>query len=352
MVSEKLDKYVRQISPGDCPYLPTLNDDEGRPTEFDSDYLSGRPLVLIFIPSLNDEAVLLELEAFLSASKGLDEAKAHTLLITAETDSQKNHALKQKIGLPWPVLTDPGGATFAAYGLSKTKKCLRTVVLSSFRQIQAVLDMPEVTNHANKVLSVVRNGKPLQNSAWAPPHAPVLIIPKVLNRRECGDLLKLFKTRGELTVTSPEPSHLLTDYKIPVYDYDRQDRVDHVIINSNVNHFLEGRMRDRVYPVIKKAFSFEVTQHEPFHIARYTGPRKGTHVGHRDNTAPETKYRRFALSLSLNDDYEAGELVFREFTDKGYRGNSGTAFVFSSSLLHEILETTHGIRFTLISHFF
>ncbi len=56
--------------------------------------------------------------------------------------------------------------------------------------------------------------------------------------------------------------------------------------------------------------------------------------------------------MSLNEEFEGGEIVFKEFSPRGYRPPAGTAMVFSSSLLHEVQETTKGIRYNLISHFF
>ena len=75
-------------------------------------------------------------------------------------------------------------------------------------------------------------------------------------------------------------------------------------------------------------------------------------MGHRDNTSPATAYRRFALSMALNEDFEGGAIVFKEFSPRGYSPPAGTAIVFSSSLLHEVEETTRGVRYNLISHFF
>ncbi len=41
-----------------------------------------------------------------------------------------------------------------------------------------------------------------------------------------------------------------------------------------------------------------------------------------------------------------------EFSPKGYRVPAGSAMGFSSSLLHEVQETTQGVRYNLISHLF
>jgi predicted 2-oxoglutarate/Fe(II)-dependent dioxygenase YbiX len=137
-----------------------------------------------------------------------------------------------------------------------------------------------------------------------------------------------------------------------VSDYNRQDRIDHVLKDPALLARLDQRLAERVMPQVQKAFAFQVTRRELLHIARYKGAREGIHIGHRDNTHPSSQYRRFALSISLNDDYEGGGLVFREYSGLGYRGAVGTAFVFASGLLHEIEETTKGVRYNLISHLF
>ncbi len=56
--------------------------------------------------------------------------------------------------------------------------------------------------------------------------------------------------------------------------------------------------------------------------------------------------------MSLNEDYDGGGVAFKEFSPKRYRVPAGTAMVFSSSLLHEVQETTAGVRYNLISHLF
>ena len=124
------------------------------------------------------------------------------------------------------------------------------------------------------------------------------------------------------------------------------------IRDQNTMSFIAERLATRVNPIIKKAFAFDVTQREELHIARYEGAREGMHIGHRDNITPSTANRRFAISVSLSDDYEGGEICFKEFSSRGYRGPIGTATIFSSSVLHEVMETTKGIRYVLISHLY
>jgi predicted 2-oxoglutarate/Fe(II)-dependent dioxygenase YbiX len=143
------------------------------------------------------------------------------------------------------------------------------------------------------------------------------------------------------------------NYKIEVNDYGRVDRVDYVVQDAETTRFLDTRMARRVIPEIRKAFQYPVTKRERFHIARYEGARGGFQHGHRDNPTPELAHRRFALSLNLNaDEYEGGALRFPEYGEQRYRAETGSALIFSSSLLHEVLEVISGHRFVLLSHFY
>jgi predicted 2-oxoglutarate/Fe(II)-dependent dioxygenase YbiX len=178
------------------------------------------------------------------------------------------------------------------------------------------------------------------------------MVPNVLTPEECGAVIESFEKGGPFMVRPPRQGEIAGDYKMPVYEHNRQDRVDQIIRDPQMIQFLDERIWARVTPVVKKAFAFEVTRREDLHIARYVGKREGNTMGHRDNTSAATAYRRFALSMSLNDNYEGGEIVFREYSPRGYRPPAGTAMVFSSSLLHEVEETTSGVRYNLISHFF
>ncbi len=59
------------------------------------------------------------------------------------------------------------------------------------------------------------------------------------------------------------------------------------------------------------------------------------------------------MSINLNtEDFLGGELRFPEFGDQRYRPDSGTAIVFSSSLLHEALQVTSGRRLVVLAFLF
>ena len=92
---------------------------------------------------------------------------------------------------------------------------------------------------------------------------------------------------------------------------------------------------------------FEASPHVAGVMASYSG---GYFKRHRDNAAPHTAFREFAISLNLNtQDYEGGELLFPEYDDHRYSPAAGSAVIFSASLLHEAAPVTSGSRYVLLS---
>ncbi len=356
LIADQLAQLVRVIAPGDTPYLFQRIDETGRLLNLTDDYVSGGYLVLVFVPDLTGEPAASELRAFEQRAASFEAANAKVVIITAQSNARANREAKRRLGISFPVLGDPGGFAFAAYGLHKrgmvvTPTQMRSVVISPYRQIRRYWDIEMKNQHAENAETLIKQAKLAEETSWAAPHPPVLITPQVFSSEECVDLISAFKTNGALQILPPKPTTNPDGVKIPVYEYDRQDRIDHLITDPKLLAFIDERLKQRVYPAIRRAFAFAVTRRENLQIARYAGARSGVEIGHRDNVSAMT-HRRFALSVSLNDDYEGGSIAFREYSDKGYRLPAGTALIFSSSLLHEVAETTQGVRYNLLSHFY
>lgn len=329
-------------------------DEAGRKISLADDHLSGHYLLLVFLNDPHNEQSTSLLQALTDIESRVDAANATVIAISASSDAARNKELKRAAGFPWPVACDSTGAIFASYGLHKENdQALRLVLVTPYRQIRAWFDSPkDVSSTLKTIMDVLENTQVAEESRWGPPHAPILVVPNVLSAEECSKLVESLETGSPFMVRPPRQGEIAGNYMIPVYEHDRQDRVDLIIKDRNILAFLDERIFGRVTPMIKKAFAFDVTRREDLHIARYVGKREGFTMGHRDNTSPATAYRRFALSMALNDDYEGGEIAFREFSPKGYRVPAGSAMVFSSSLLHEVQETTSGVRYNLISHLY
>ena len=186
-------------------------------------------------------------------------------------------------------------------------------------------------------------------------HPPVLTVPDVLSQSDCCHLIEIFRTRGNEFV---QPGHMMlgdrkTDCKMRIPDQGREDRVDHWVVERETQNFISEKLQSRLFPEIKKAFNYKITRHERYRIARYEGKRGGEKIGHRDNNEPNVAHRRFAVTVNLNAaDYEGAELRFPEFSSQLYKPASGTAIVFSCSLLHEVVEMRCGARFALLGFLF
>ncbi|MEM6476833.1 MAG: redoxin domain-containing protein [Pseudomonadota bacterium] len=346
--------YVQPLWPGALALPFETRDEDGRRLNLSDDHLSGRHLLLMFLGDRDEDQTASLLKLLADQEGRLEAANANVLAIAATTDASRHKRIKRATGFPWPVACDPSGGLFASYGLHKgSDHPDQLVVLTPFRQIRNWYELDkDAGSTMETVMDSLENAQAADDLHWSPPHAPILIVPNVLTPEECGKLVESVETETPFMVRQPRPGEIPGNYTIPIYDHHRQDRVDLIIKDRNTLALLDERIFGRVTPMIKKAFAFDVTRREDLHIARYVGKREGIEMGHRDNTEPPGAHRRFALSMSLNDDYEGGEIAFREFSPRGYRVPAGTAMVFSSSLLHEVQETTSGVRYNLISHLF
>ncbi|UIP06825.1 redoxin domain-containing protein [Erythrobacter sp. SDW2] len=346
--------YVQPLWPGALATPFETRDEDGRNIGPADDHLSGRFLILAFLSDPDGDETMALLRALADLGDRLDAANATVIAVSAAGDARRNREMKRAAGFPWPIACDAPGAIFASYGLHKgSDRANRLVLLTPYRQVRSWFDLegdPSAT--LRTIMETLDNSQAAEEMRWSPPHAPVLIVPKVLSAEECGRLVESVESDTPFLVRRPQPGEVSGNYRIPVYEHHRQDRVDLIVRDPNTLKFLDERIFGRVVPMIRKAFAFDVTRREDLHIARYVGSREGVQMGHRDNTTPAGAHRRFAFSMSLNDDYEGGGIAFREFSPRGYRVPAGSAMVFSSSLLHEVEETTSGVRYNLISHLF
>ena len=319
-----------------------LPDEKGKPFILRADQVAGRPVLLAFAPAAPDAAMFATLRA---AAGELKDAGAVALLVR-DAPPPENAALLEQHGLACRAISDPGGKLRQAYGIEGAHGTM-FVLLSPNQRLQAV--EPELA----PVLERMRRDAARREEVAARPHPPVLVVPEALSRAECRRLIDLCESPGWPTRSVADHLKEKGNYKIEINDYGRVDRVDFVLQDPDTLRWLDQRIHRRVLPEILKAFQYRVARRERFHIARYEGARGGFQHGHRDNPTPELAHRRFALSLNLNtEEYEGGALRFPEYGAQRYRAETGAALVFSSSLLHEVLEVTSGRRYVLLSHFY
>jgi predicted 2-oxoglutarate/Fe(II)-dependent dioxygenase YbiX len=174
---------------------------------------------------------------------------------------------------------------------------------------------------------------------------PVLILPRVFEPALCQSLIALWhgSERDETGVSSRYGNVSMAEAK-------RTE--DHMVSDPTAIRAISDRLAYRVGPELLRGFGYD----QPFAfdahvILSYSAEEKHYFKAHRDNGAPQTVDRAFAVSLNLNEDYEGGELIFPEYGRLRFKPPAGAAAVFSCTLLHEALPVTRGRRYVLTSFF-
>ncbi|MGB3262927.1 MAG: redoxin domain-containing protein [Microcoleus sp.] len=226
----------------------------------------------------------------------------------------------------------------------------QTFVLNENLQLINILPMGEPHQHAQQVLDFLKTLPPFEEARLAARHAPVLVIPNVLDKASCGALIDLYKTHGG----SPSGFMRQIDGKtVGIHDDNFKKRRDFFIEDPKLQQRLSAIILRRVRPEVEKAFQFTITRFERYLVGCYDAQSGGFFRPHRDNTSKGTLHRRFAMTLNLNvGEYTGGFLRFPEYAPHGYKGDSGTAIIFSCSVLHEATPVISGERFALLSFFY
>jgi hypothetical protein len=248
--------------------------------------------------------------------------------------------------LPYPYLLDREGKTAKSLGLPPDVP--RIVALgANAHAIYVGTDM------AGALAALERHGASRQ-ALSIQPHPPVLIVPDVLGPEDRRFLTDVYEKRGQTFVAPGDgDKRQTTDFKMRIPEYGRADRIDHYVVDRDVNALIDKRLQRRLYPEIQKAFQYRIKARENFRIACYEGSRGGEEHGHRDNTAPHVAHRRFAVSINLNtEEFGGGALRFPEYGQHRYRPASGDAICFSCSLLHEAMAVNTGRRLVLLAFLF
>ncbi|MFT8655625.1 MAG: 2OG-Fe(II) oxygenase [Acetobacter papayae] len=222
-----------------------------------------------------------------------------------------------------------------------------TVYVVSRAQHVVYMDSSKyVQDNIDHILMVAHN---LYVSSCEDLPVPALFSPLLLGKDFCNLLIEKFEnsphSAGTIASIGPDGSPILR------MDDKKKHRSDFLLpASSKLAEVLTSLLAARCVPEIRKAFQFEPESIDRILIARYdeTG---GYFRRHRDNNAPQTEFRKFALSVNLNDDFEGGELFFPEYNDKLYKAEAGSGIIFSASALHEASPVKRGRRYCLLTFF-
>jgi peroxiredoxin/predicted 2-oxoglutarate/Fe(II)-dependent dioxygenase YbiX len=306
-------------------------------------YSRGNPYLLV-ICEAGPEA---HLKAFAASANEIKATGADTFIITRKPP-QENQRLAEMLVLPFGVLSDKGGQVCAGYGNRGNNDIadVTTVLLDRNLRITHIDRDGSGADQCTRVLARLREFPTLGTASAIHRTAPVLMIPNVLDAAECAQLIGLYDSDNfESTAYDPRADQ---GGKV---DRNTKIRRDHFIKDPALGKRISDVVTRRIIPEVERAYYYSPNRAEDFRISCYDGRDEGFFAPHRDNVARGLSYRRFALSLLLNDasDYEGGGMRYMEYGPDIYYPGAGTALLFSCALLHEVMPVTEGRRYVLIS---
>ena len=320
--------------------------------------VGGRRVVLFFFASAAFEQIQVMLKSFQELSEEFQSLQVLRFGVSVDPgDKEQNRPTT--IAPTFIFFWDFDKTVSQQYGVSRDVEqngvtgvhyAPQTFVLNENLQIINILPMGEPHQHAQQVLDFIKTLAPIEEARAATRHAPVLVIPNVLDKASCRSLIDMYKANGG----GPSGFMRQVDGKtVGLHDENFKKRRDFFIEDPKLKQRLNAIIWRRVRPEVEKAFQFTITRFERYLVGCYDAQSGGYFRPHRDNTSKATLHRRFAMTLNLNvGEYTGGFLRFPEYAPHGYKGDSGTAIIFSCSVLHEATEVISGQRFALLSFFY
>ena len=314
---------------------------------------AGNPVLLTFLPRDDYEKAVSFIHALRLQENRFEEFKTKLLLVYSGDKYQALYDLAKESGLR--VLYDQKQKverSFFKPDNQYTSKTVVSFVLDVNTRIVSYHTDSIVEDQIWKCLCDVIRYCPQTQPAQIHSQAPVLLIPRVLDRDLCQQVIDLWKYGGHGasgSMRSDENGKL-----VGYIDYGRKRRQDHFMKAGPLKAQLTSIIKKRVIPEVKKAFCFDITRVEDYKIACYPGEEQGFFRAHRDNQNPGTAHRRFAMTINLNaEEYDGGHLRFAEHgAHHLYKPATGDAVIFGCSLLHEAMPVSNGDRFCLLSFFY
>jgi predicted 2-oxoglutarate/Fe(II)-dependent dioxygenase YbiX len=219
------------------------------------------------------------------------------------------------------------------------------VVLDPTLRVRRIVPFQPQGGELPEFIAYLRQLPPPVEFAGIEVPVPVLILPDVFEPEFCRHLIALYEEKG-----GAESGFMreVDGKTVEIRDTRHKVRRDVVLEDQAIIRQTQVRIQRRIVPQIQKVHQFQVTRMERYLVACYAAEELGHFRPHRDNTTKGTAHRRFAVSINLNDAFEGGEINFPEYGPKSFKLPTGTACVFSCSLLHQVSPVTAGKRYAFL----
>lgn len=350
----QLTKILAAGDPAPLFVLPTIEEQEVFLAQ-----QAGTPIVLLFygnddLPSCRQVAA-----TFRDCMPEFLEVDTQVISISSNSPLARQK-FAQDYQIPFLLLSDSNNKVSRQYGVCKDGEVPENPAILTYSRTAFLLDrnlrvvniysLVDPIDAISEILADIKTKLSQESPRQINIQAPVLLIPNVISPEYCRYLINVWETEGN---SESGQMRQYGDKTIGVLDYSYKIRRDHFVKKPELIDQLDIIMQRRVFPEIRKAFQFPVTRREGYKIGCYDGQRGGFFNRHRDNTTPGTAHRRFAMTLNLNaEEYEGGYLTFPEYGPHLYKPDTGSAVIFSCSLMHEATPVRSGRRFGLFAFFY
>ena len=323
---------------------------DGSPFHFYRE-LAGQPALLLFWSGAQNPMAVAGLEALASRWDELAEFGLEGIAIAADDTPP----FEEEERLPFAFFRDSGDQVGEIYrrasGLVPHSGEFALDSISAFcldanQRIMGIVSHP-AGEVADEIIALYRelHGQHEAARALSGP-APILYLPRLIDAELCDELIRYWD-EGRASAGGTEAAGQQGD--LGRYYQRKDQRIDRPIEDTQLQADLELAIGRRIAPELEKAFRFANFHFERFLVTRYDASQTDETWPHRDNLAPDTQSRRFAVTVNLNDDYAGGELVFPEYGPHKHRTHKGGAIISSCSLIQEVLPVTEGKRYCLLN---
>jgi predicted 2-oxoglutarate/Fe(II)-dependent dioxygenase YbiX len=319
---------VRTLRAGD--FFPDLVARDANGRSMHSAELGGYAHVFWLFPnSASQQQFAAQVQVLAAALPELPHAS-----LCFHTSPETLHAMRNMLSF---ALTQPPASTLFFTADASGPLCCMVAANS---QILALHTLPDAQNHT-AWLAEIRARQ--QRTHAKPEHAapPILLIENALPLERCRALIQRF-------VASQEKVQGRVGLSAPQLDPSRK-RVSHINLEPEAGAALDMDLVFSLLPMLERCYEVQISRRVAYKVSMYDALDHGFFHPHRDNSDPATQYRKLALSLSLNDDWDGGGLCFPEFGPRTYRIGAGNALIFPVSLMHQVIPVTQGQRFMLLS---
>jgi predicted 2-oxoglutarate/Fe(II)-dependent dioxygenase YbiX len=324
----------------DLPFLSPA----GRGFSFYHNQIYGWPKAVFVSPSAERDAA--ELSRFAALIHDFGQTETHLVAVTRSAP-EENAAVAQRLGLQFPVLSDPEGRLAGLADLD-AEAGSGTLMFDPVLRLERRITAADGASQAEAALAHARARAANLRPVVVRAQAPVLVVPNVLDPDHCRRLMDYWEAGEKRANSVVSPSDRANRRSGAT-----KSRADVILPEeSPESQELVAVVSRRLLPEVLKALGFRVSRLESFRVGCYDADSQGHFAPHRDNTTPLTEHRRFAVTINLNSgDYEGGYLRLPEYGPQLYAPPAGGAVVFSCSLLHLATPVQKGRRFVVVGFF-